>query len=381
MIDQLPRDWATNANYSTGPDSGTPTKVDPASDANGFISGNLAAPQHVNYVLHGQSGVSRKAFELAALRLREVRRSGLTVTDTAASLGAAQRDATSEVLVAKTAQAFGISDWDLISTLGVPTEITSLLTDACRIPAGAHEGRLYVVGTGGAGYSYSDDDGQTWQIAFGDTIGNAAGASVRIAANSTGTIVAVGRPGHADLRVGGPSSNFLTATPHWTGVAGVAYLGTTFIVLDTVSPVAFRNASGTTSGTVANAATLVEEGTLIGNQGATIYHAARTSGGVSVQVSSSINGGTWITTATIANPGSTFASAPRIMMCQNTGLLVLAAPLTSGLCALYASFDGADWVGPQLVSDPGVNAFALAGGRLLATFGAALFASDGIGTL
>jgi hypothetical protein len=125
----------------------------------------------------------------------------------------------------------------------------------------------------------------------------------------------------------------------------------------------------------------VEEGTLIGNQGATIYHAARTSGGVSVQVSSSINGGTWITTATIANPGSTFASAPRIMMCQNTGLLVLAAPLTSGLCALYASFDGADWVGPQLVSDPGVNAFALAGGRLLATFGAALFASDGIGTL
>jgi hypothetical protein len=44
--------WANNLNYSTGPDTGTPTKVDPASAANGFIKGVVAAPQHVNYLLH-----------------------------------------------------------------------------------------------------------------------------------------------------------------------------------------------------------------------------------------------------------------------------------------------------------------------------------------
>ncbi len=43
--------WATNTNYSAGPDTGTPTKVDPESAADGFISGVVAAPQHVNYLL------------------------------------------------------------------------------------------------------------------------------------------------------------------------------------------------------------------------------------------------------------------------------------------------------------------------------------------
>lgn len=42
--------WATNANYSTGPDTATPTKVDPASAANGFVKGVVAAPQHVNFL-------------------------------------------------------------------------------------------------------------------------------------------------------------------------------------------------------------------------------------------------------------------------------------------------------------------------------------------
>jgi hypothetical protein len=46
----LALNWATNANYSTGPDLGTPTKVNPGSSANGFISGVIAAPQHVNYI-------------------------------------------------------------------------------------------------------------------------------------------------------------------------------------------------------------------------------------------------------------------------------------------------------------------------------------------
>lgn len=45
--------WATNANYSAGPDISTPTKVDPASTANGFINGTIAAAQHVNFLFNG----------------------------------------------------------------------------------------------------------------------------------------------------------------------------------------------------------------------------------------------------------------------------------------------------------------------------------------
>lgn len=44
--------FATNTNYSTGPDAGTATKVDPASTANGFIAGTVAAPQHVNFFVN-----------------------------------------------------------------------------------------------------------------------------------------------------------------------------------------------------------------------------------------------------------------------------------------------------------------------------------------
>lgn len=42
--------WATNTNYSTGPDTGTATKIDPASTANGFVNGTIAAAQHINFL-------------------------------------------------------------------------------------------------------------------------------------------------------------------------------------------------------------------------------------------------------------------------------------------------------------------------------------------
>lgn len=48
----LPSKFSTNTNYSTGPDTGTPTKVDPSGLLNGFIRGVVAAPQHVNFLIN-----------------------------------------------------------------------------------------------------------------------------------------------------------------------------------------------------------------------------------------------------------------------------------------------------------------------------------------
>lgn len=44
--------FATLTNYNTGPDNGTPTKVDPASATNGFVGGTVIAPQHVNFLIN-----------------------------------------------------------------------------------------------------------------------------------------------------------------------------------------------------------------------------------------------------------------------------------------------------------------------------------------
>lgn len=55
--------WATSANYIAGPDTGTPTKVDPASAANGFIRGTVIAPQHVNFLINAIEVALAKAVD------------------------------------------------------------------------------------------------------------------------------------------------------------------------------------------------------------------------------------------------------------------------------------------------------------------------------
>ncbi len=46
-------EWATNTNYSTGPDAGTPTRVAPSAGEidNGFVRNTAAVPQHMNWAL------------------------------------------------------------------------------------------------------------------------------------------------------------------------------------------------------------------------------------------------------------------------------------------------------------------------------------------
>ncbi len=46
--------WATDTNYSTGPNAGTPTKVEPSAGekASGFVPGSAAVAQHMNFELN-----------------------------------------------------------------------------------------------------------------------------------------------------------------------------------------------------------------------------------------------------------------------------------------------------------------------------------------
>lgn len=51
-----PFSWAPDANYPSGPDAGTPTKVAPSSGeiASGFVRGTAAVAQHINWILGSQ---------------------------------------------------------------------------------------------------------------------------------------------------------------------------------------------------------------------------------------------------------------------------------------------------------------------------------------
>src|SRR6185369_12000748 len=153
----IPPEWASNANYSAGPDTGTATKVDPASAANGYIRGVAAAAQAVNYELNLCTRADRRALQIACLQLRRVDLEGTAITDTAESMGAVQRNQGTPIVAVKTAQAFGIGDAARFTVQGVPASITSAVVDA------ATDGtRIIALGAGGNHNTFSDDDGVTW---------------------------------------------------------------------------------------------------------------------------------------------------------------------------------------------------------------------------
>src|SRR4051812_35896746 len=83
----LPPLFAKNATYSSGPDVGTATKVDPASPTNGFVPGTAIAPQHVNFWLNTLSSAARRQFLLNAGLTRQA---GTGYADLDGSIGACQ---------------------------------------------------------------------------------------------------------------------------------------------------------------------------------------------------------------------------------------------------------------------------------------------------
>ncbi|HEY6056240.1 MAG TPA: hypothetical protein VIU86_20080 [Gaiellaceae bacterium] len=388
----IPKEWATNPTFVGGDHAGEPTKVDPGSAivANGFYPDIGFAAEHVNNEWSALSKAARRAALLGALRLRKVQQEGQALDASFDSMGAVTLGPGTNLVVG-IVNSTGIptvSDWDRFTLQGPIASITSLVTD------GATNGDVMVlIGTGGNKASYSLDGGATWNASSND-MGVAGGGTRIVWANAQACFFA-GGPSAASLKVstnggsGGGGNWTSRSVSTMTGVQGLAVSGSNLFLLDTLIVPAFFVLAGTasvaaTGGTVANAGSADESGTIAGNNGSVIYHCMRYGSGAHMQVSSSSDGATWNTLKTfIPGPLSDFSAGPRIMMCQSTGLLVIAVPVAgSTQIALYASLDGADWVGPALIEPaPDLNAFAVAGGRLLAYVTQELYKSDGIGQL
>lgn len=394
---KVPQNWATSTNYSTGPDTGTPTKVDPSSSANGFLRGAVAAPQHVNFHFHASHAAVRRLLQIAALQLAPISNlTGDTPTDTSQSMAATAVDPalpTSRILLIKS-DSDGV--WRAFEDQLTGASAIASITSAVR-EAATNGSRIVAIGSGGNLNSYSDDGGETWSAGAAGI----AGASQYL----------VYSPHYDGFLCGGSGTGSVSRSPNastiWTSAAsgfaavqGLAVLGDasgTIVCLGNsgIEPRFSRSANDGSSfsaaGTVLpDAATAEEPGSLAGcplvtRDGLSLaaYHVMRCNAGARLRVTSTTDGhNNWTRTATIEAPaGASFDQAPRLMICQMTGLMLIACRLDTGARALYASLDGSDWVGPSLLRPgPASHAdLAVAGGRLFMARDTSFFASAGIG--
>lgn len=383
----LPTQWATRLNYSTGPDNGTPTKVDPASAANGFIRGTAAAAQAVNFLLSAQGSAARRALSADALRLTEARLTGSDILDANDSLAAAAIGEGYPIVAAKTAQAFSMNDSGRFNVLGTPLSIVSSVSAAACNPA---TGRILLAGAGpgNGGFTYSDDSGETWTAGAAGAVSVASNGLVWNAVK--GKFIAYSST--TALRSADGSAAWSSGTISNDASGGLAVLsnGNTVACGDGAA-VAFSISSdgGATwsdaSGTIANAGSAGDAGSLCGNGGDKIYHLSRQTGLGTFQVSSSLDGSSWAAGKTFVVPNGAGMVRGRILMCQNTGILVALMPFTAAVgtqvvTAMSFSFDGSqNWSDLLYAHDAPIASFAVAGGRLLHTRGTQLFLSAGVG--
>lgn len=296
------------------------------------------------------------------------------------------------LLNAGTDMVFHAFDWSLADSVGtIASSIASgPVFGAARAGSGT---RVVVIGAslGGGVNRYTDDEGLSW------TDGSALAATPQdIVYNETHSRFMV------TFGVGVDVAHDTDGASTWTSVStgltsaqsGIAVLSngdTVAAGLDGDGFVAFAvsddgGASWALAGdTVPDFGDYVESGWVCGDEGAAVYHAGRALGGTVLRVCSSADGENWSLLAEFDSPGAsagvTFASQPRILRCQTTGLLVLTCTLSNGPSVAYASVDdGFSWSEPTIYASGGVAAavWSVANGRVFAKIGSRIFASDGV---
>jgi hypothetical protein len=136
-IERIPQNWASNANFSSGPDTGTETKTDPGSQANGFIRGTIAAPQYLNFLVNETNAAARRALAVNALALRVLTNPG-TLNDADPAMAATQvdpaGDPTGPVVLIKsgTSDVYQCYEGDpeLVDLSGTVASVTSSIREA-----------------------------------------------------------------------------------------------------------------------------------------------------------------------------------------------------------------------------------------------------------
>ncbi len=372
---KIPQPWATNDDYASGPDVGTPTKVDPDSEANGFVRGQAAAAQHINHLFNGVSGAGARAIACDALCLRRVTLDGETIDDTSNFIAAACVGEGHRIVAVKvnTNGVMTLGDADIF---GLGSTVTSI-TNARDADVNLATGRILVVGEGGNRCSFSDNSGGTWTT--GGNLTETRTAVVYDAVN--GNFIAFG--------VGDPDAYRSTDGVAWASanIGGGAVAGNSVGVTD--AGLTFVNGRVSSDGGATWAAFTSDPSgwvtgpVTLGGRGGRVVCTAKVFGAPNrLLIATTEDSASWSNAPDISPPSDTeFTGVVRILAdALNPSAFVVLAVLDSGMTAAYLSADeGVSWTKAAYYPDMLVTQFAFAGGKLIATEAAALFASDGIG--
>ncbi len=376
---KLPQPWATSTNYSSGPDTGTPTKVDPASTANGFIRGTAAAAQHVNFNLHPLAETTRRTFTTGCLALRLLDTD--EQDDLTAGLGVAQVAASVPVVLIKasTSGVLRVLGAGAVNG-GAVAGFTDTVKQAARVST-----TIVAVGAGGTENGRTSDNGVGW------TAGGATGLitePVSIAGDGTQfcLVSAVGGSAHgtgATWTVGtiGDDVSDVVTGGGITSVAGITGVFCA-VGLEAGDPAFARSVDHgvlwtAAAGTVPNAATHTDAGWITSDGAAAFYHAGYRAS-VTCDIATSATGSTWTGLATLTS--ALTISGVKLMHCDRTDLLVVAMQHSTNVEVRASTDAGATWSEPEYLQGFVLAGLGVAGGRLFGSKGARLYASDGVGS-
>lgn len=384
--------------------TGTPLEKDWLNDDWGFKQALLAAagiapsgtPDAVGasqYLDALRATTSAAHLAERALQLREVP-SSVALTDVQNSLGAVRGRTRGHGTILLKAAPNGVGhvwNWPPRDAKGSVKSITSKVCGAARFN-GPGAFRVVAIGTGGNFCCFSDNEGVDW------TAGADLGAVPHdIIANQAKTKIMVTFAAVHTVSYGADGTAWTNASPGLTTAqGGIAWLenGDTVVGGRDADFVAFSVSDDggvtwdLTSEGLPNFGDYQqnEPGWICGQGRPLVFHVGRVLGRTQLRLCSSADGVTWELAHTFASPsgdiGLFFASNPRIFMCAETGLLVVTCTLDNGPSVAYASTDqGVTWSAPMLYALNGpiaAAAWGVASGRVFATIGNRLFASDGI---
>jgi hypothetical protein len=369
--------------------TGTPLEKRWVNDVWGFLQSLLAyagitpsgAPDQVgasDYLTATKALAVREAklaFDPNLMRLREI---NLTTpfTDNAASMGVCtQSNGPVMLLKAGATDSHSLSQHDdLGTTAGTVTSITSLVTDIAKNGA-----RMVAIGTGGNRCCFTTDFGANWSA------GSDLGATPeRIIYNSTHSrfMVTFAAGVNVAQDVDGASTWASVSSGLATAQGGIAHFSNGDTVVcgysggSAVEMARSTNGGGAWSATatVPNPTDYADSGTIVGNGGTTIYHAGRTTAN-RLRICKTTSAMSWSLLADI-QPFATLTFKPRILLCPDTGVLVVVFAFSGGTQAVVSRDGGVTWSDRVFYRTRFNNSFGIARGRLFATAFNSLYATD-----
>lgn len=299
------------------------------------------------------------------------------------------------VVAIKVGEAFAIFDQAVTAVGGAVPNLTSIVAAAVNAA-----GRMVVVGA------------TSPFCAFRAPAGSWTGGGAEIGGTPDDVVYSPAANKFFACRSGSTSVFNSSDATAWTGVVaqaggGILSIGVigagvgsgVIIELGTATAPTVRvsNDNGATWGFtgvgIPNRVTADESGSLAGCPAVTrnglneyVYHVSRNDSGARLRTARTADGITWESGPTIEAPsGHTFTSRPRLLICKQTGLMVIAAPAqrtaeTMNVTAVYTSLDWVKWTLGDLQGTRQITSYGIANGRLYQSNTSALLMSAGIAT-